>query len=59
VRLSLKKFPKTRPDSGQKWIDKLLDGRDDRFHNELGMHKQVFLKLLESLAKVAGISDTW
>jgi len=44
--------------SGQKWIVKLLDGREDRFHNELGMHKQVSLKLLESLPKDAGLSDT-
>jgi hypothetical protein len=32
--------------SGQKWIDNLLDDREDRFHNERGMHKQVTLKLL-------------
>ena len=31
--------------SGQQWIDKLVNGHDQRFHNELGLHKHTFNKL--------------
>jgi hypothetical protein len=58
VRLSEEVLQDTSRLSGQKRIDKLLDDREDRFHNELGMHKQVSLKPLESLPKDAGLSDT-
>ena len=27
--------------SGQQWVDELINGHDQRFHNEMGLHKHV------------------
>lgn len=39
--------------TGQQWCDELLAGHDDRFYNELGMHKHVFEQLLLVLGRDA------
>ncbi|KAI9449806.1 hypothetical protein BJY52DRAFT_1078290, partial [Lactarius psammicola] len=36
---------------GQDWITELLTGHDGRFHNELGLNKHVFRRLLSVLAR--------
>jgi hypothetical protein len=41
--------------TGQDWINELLQGHDTRFHNELGMHKHVFKRLVKMLARLAGV----
>ena len=43
---------------GQDWVNELLEGHDIRFHNELGMHKHVFQRLLKVLGRQAGLCDT-
>ena len=35
---------------GHQWIKELLDGHPDHIHCELGIHKNIFLTLLEELA---------
>ena len=43
---------------GQQWIDELVNGHDRRFHNELGLHKHTFNKLIRVLGRDAGLVDT-
>jgi hypothetical protein len=35
--------------TGEVWVQELLTGHPERIHNELGVHKEVFHELLESL----------
>ena len=44
--------------SGQQWIDELVNGHDRRFHNELGLRKHTFNKLIRVLGRDAGLVDT-
>lgn len=44
--------------SGEQWIQELLRGHGDRIHNELGMHKAVFIQLLAVLKRDAGVRST-
>src|ERR1700722_9954702 len=44
--------------SGQEWMEELLNGHDERFYNEMGMHKHVFQQLLKVLAKLGGLKDS-
>lgn len=41
--------------SGHQWIEELLAGHDERFYNELGLHKHVFRQLLSVLDRDAGL----
>lgn len=43
--------------SGEGWIWELLDGHDDRIHHELGMHREVFLALVQILRSL-GYQDS-
>lgn len=43
--------------SGAGWVAELLDGHPERIRNELGMHKRVFLALLDDL-KAVGVKDS-
>jgi hypothetical protein len=42
--------------SGQQWVDELIDGHDRRFHNEMGLCKHVFTKLVSVLETDTGIT---
>ncbi|KAH9030802.1 hypothetical protein EDB84DRAFT_1255222, partial [Lactarius hengduanensis] len=44
--------------SGQQWLDELVGGHDRRFHNEMGLHKHVFRKLVLVLGRDAGLAHT-
>ena len=44
--------------SSQQWIDELVNGHNQRFHNELGLHKHTFKKLICMLGRDAGLVDT-
>jgi hypothetical protein len=44
--------------SGQQWIDELINGHERRFHNEIGLRKHVFTRLVSILEKDAGIVHT-
>jgi hypothetical protein len=44
--------------SGELWVQELLKGHEDRIYNELGMHKNVFLRLLAVLRRDAGLHGT-
>lgn len=44
--------------SGQDWVEELLEGHPGRFHNNMGMNKHVFLKLVDELGKRAGLGPT-
>ena len=44
--------------SGQHWLDELLGGHDGRFHNEIGMQKFVFRRLLTTLEMCTGLRGT-
>lgn|ERR1700761_4579210 len=44
--------------SGQLWVNELLGGHDGRFHNELGMNKFVFLRLVTTLETATGLQGT-
>jgi hypothetical protein len=44
--------------SGEQWVQELLHGHNIRIHNELGMNKTVFIKLLEVLRSDAGVLRT-
>ncbi|KAF9231993.1 hypothetical protein BU15DRAFT_12780, partial [Melanogaster broomeanus] len=35
--------------TGQAWVDELLDGHPERFHEEMGLNKHVFRSLLKEL----------
>lgn len=43
--------------SGAAWIRELVDGHDDRIHNELGTRREVFLALVQSLRSL-GYQDS-
>ncbi|KAH9008956.1 hypothetical protein EDB84DRAFT_1243898, partial [Lactarius hengduanensis] len=45
--------------SGQQWLEELIGGHDRRFHNEMGLHKHVFWKLVSILGRDAGLVHTW
>ena len=44
--------------SGQQWLDELVSGHPRRFHNEMGLHKHVFMKLICMLGRDAGLALT-
>ena len=44
--------------SGQAWLQELLNGHPVRFHNNIGMSKHVFRKLVHELQMYAGLEDT-
>lgn len=44
--------------TGQMWMDELLAGHPQRFYNAMGMHKDVFKRLLEELKSRGGLGDT-
>jgi hypothetical protein len=44
--------------TGQDWVDELLNGHSGRFYNQLGMHRHVFHKLLDTLRSLTGFDDT-
>jgi hypothetical protein len=41
--------------SGQQWVEELMDGHDRRFHNEMGLCKHIFTRLISILEKDTGI----
>ncbi|KAH9014106.1 hypothetical protein EDB85DRAFT_1810779, partial [Lactarius pseudohatsudake] len=45
--------------SGQQWVDELLAGHNDRFRNELGLHKHVFRQLSLVLDRDADLCGSW
>jgi hypothetical protein len=44
--------------SDQDWITELIAGHNGQFHNEMGMNKHIFWKLLSVLRTDAGLLDT-
>ena len=44
--------------SGQHWLDELLGGHDEHFHNEIRMQKFIFWRLLTTLETCAGLRGT-
>jgi len=44
--------------SGEQWVKELLNGHDERFYNEMGMHQTVFKDLLVLLKVDGGLSDS-
>jgi hypothetical protein len=44
--------------SGQAWLQELLNGHPVCFHNNIGMSKHVFRKLVHELQMYAGLEDT-
>ena len=36
-----------------------MNGHPWRFHNEMGLHKHVFMKLIRVLGRDAGLANTW
>ncbi|KAJ6456817.1 hypothetical protein C8R47DRAFT_958942, partial [Mycena vitilis] len=44
--------------TGQRWLDELLQGHPDRFRRAFGMSRLVFLKLIQSLRLKCGLSPT-
>jgi len=44
--------------SGEQWVKELLDGHNERFYNEMGMHQTVFKDLLALLKADGGLSDS-
>ena len=44
--------------SGQQWLDELIDGHNRRFHNEMGIRKHVFMRLVHMLRRDTGLVDT-
>jgi hypothetical protein len=44
--------------SGEDWVQELLHGHQDRFHDNLGMSKHVFRKLVQELQMYAGLNDS-
>ena len=43
---------------GQQWLDELIDGHNWRFHNEMGICKHVFMRLVCVLRRDTGLVDT-
>ena len=57
--LRFEKTPKhTSKLTGQEWVTELLEGHDGQIHDELGMHKHVFQRLLNVLGRLAGLRNT-
>ena len=44
--------------SGEDWVQELLNGHPGRFHDNLGMSKHVFRKLVQELQMYAGLDDS-
>lgn len=44
--------------TGQRWINELLKGHPDRFHEQIGMRKHVFRLLLNELQLYHGLQDS-
>ena len=44
--------------SGEQWVKELLDGHNERFYDEMGMHQTVFKDLLALLKADGGLSDS-
>ena len=44
--------------SGQQWLDELISRHPQRFHNEMGLHKHVFTKLIHMLGRDASLAST-
>ena len=44
--------------SGEQWVQELLDGHDERFYNEMGMHQPIFHVLLALLKADGGLRDS-
>ena len=44
--------------SGEDWVQELLNGHPGRFHDNLGMSKHVFRKLVHGLQMYAGLDDS-
>jgi hypothetical protein len=44
--------------SGEQWLQELLSGHEVRIHNELGMHKGVFIQLVATLGRDAALHGT-
>jgi hypothetical protein len=44
--------------SGEAWVQELLHGHPGRFHDNLGMSKYVFRKLVQELQVYAGLHDS-
>ena len=44
--------------SGLQWLDELVSGHPQRFHNEMGLHKDVFMKLIRVLGRDTGLAPT-
>jgi hypothetical protein len=44
--------------SGQAWLQELLSGHPVRFHDNIGMSKHVFRKLVHELQMYAGLEDS-
>jgi len=44
--------------SGEDWIQELLNSHPGWFHNNLGMSKHVFWKLVQELQMYAGLDDS-
>jgi hypothetical protein len=44
--------------TGQRWINELLKGHPDRFHEQIGMRKHVFRRLLKELQLYHGLQDS-
>jgi hypothetical protein len=44
--------------SGEAWLQELLNGHPVRFHDNVGMSKHVFQKLVHELQMYAGLEDS-
>jgi hypothetical protein len=44
--------------SGEAWVQELLNGHPGQFHDNLGMSKHVFQKLIHKLQMYAGLDDS-
>jgi hypothetical protein len=44
--------------SGEQWVKELLDGHNERFYDEMGMHQTVFKDLLALLKADGGLSNS-
>jgi len=44
--------------SGEQWVQELLDGHDERFYNEMGMHQPIFDVLLALLKADGGLHNS-
>jgi uncharacterized membrane protein len=44
--------------TGDQWIQELIDGHEEQFYNEMGMHNTVFHQLLKLLMREGGLRNT-